>query len=53
MYELSQTFELESEYENMTADQEAAEIQALSPVAQAEYRELSKFHQHRQTSRTR
>ena len=46
MYELSQTFELESEYENMTVDQEAAEVQALSPVAQAEYRELSKFHQH-------
>ena len=46
MYELSQTFELEPEYENMTVDQEAAEVQALSPVAQAEYRELSKFQQH-------
>ena len=46
MYELSQTFELEPEYENMTVDQEAAEVQALSPVAQAEYQELSKFHQH-------
>ena len=46
MYELSQTFELESEYENMTMDQEAVEVQALSPVAQAEYQELSKFHQH-------
>ena len=37
MYELSQTFELEPEYKNMTMDQEAAEVQALSPVAQAEY----------------
>ena len=46
MYELSQMFELESEYKNMTVDQEAAEVQALSPVAQAEYQELSKFHQH-------
>ena len=45
MYELSQTFELEPEYENMTVDQEAVEVQALSPVVQAEYRELSKFHQ--------
>ena len=46
MYELSQTFELEPEYKNMTVDQEAAEVEALSPVAQAEYQELSKFHQH-------
>ena len=46
MYELSQTFELEPEYKNMTVDQEAEEVQALSPVAQAEYRELSKFHQY-------
>ena len=47
MYELSQSYELEPEYENMTVDQEAAEVQALLPVAQAEYRELSKLHQHR------
>ena len=46
MYELLQTFELEPEYENMTMDQEAEEVQALLPVAQAEYRELSKFHQY-------
>ena len=45
MYELSQTFELEPEYENMTVDQEAVEVQALSPVTQAEYQELSKLHQ--------
>ena len=37
MYELSQTSELEPEYKNMTVDQEAAEVQALPPVAQAEY----------------
>ena len=37
MYELSQSYELEPEYENMTVDQEAAEVQALPPVAQAEY----------------
>ena len=30
----------------MTVDQEAAEVQALPPVTQAEYRELSKLHQH-------
>ena len=45
MYELSQMYELEPEYENMTVDQEAAEVQALPPVAQAEYQELSKLHQ--------
>ena len=45
IYELSQTNELEPEYKNMTVDQEAVEVQALSPVAQAEYRELSKLHQ--------
>ena len=45
MYELSQTNELEPEYENMTVDQEAAEVQDLSPVVQAEYQELSKLHQ--------
>ena len=37
MYELSQMLELEPEYKNMTVDQEAVEVQALSPVAQAEY----------------
>ena len=30
----------------MTAEQEAAEVQALSPVGQAGYRELTKLHQH-------
>ena len=37
MYELSQAYEMEPEYESMTAEQEAAEVQALSPVGQAEY----------------
>ena len=47
VYELSQAYEMESEYESMTAEQEAAEVQALSPVGQAEYQELTKLH-HRQ-----
>ena len=46
VYELSQAYEMEPEYESMTAEQEAAEVQALSPVGQAEYRELTKLHQH-------
>ena len=37
VYELSQAYEMEPEYESMTAEQEAAEVQALSPVGQAEY----------------
>ena len=45
VYELSQAYEMEPEYENMTAEQEAVEVQALSPVGQAEYRELTKLHQ--------
>ena len=46
VYELSQAHEMEPEYESMTAEQEAAEVQALSPVRQAGYRELTKLHQH-------
>ena len=45
-YELSQSYELELEYEDMTPEQEAAEVQALTPMEQAEYRELTKLHQH-------
>ena len=45
MYELSQTYEMESEYESMTVEQEATEVQALSPAEQAKYRELTKLHQ--------
>ena len=46
VYELSQAYEMEPKYESMTAEQEAVEVQALSPVEQAEYRELTKLHQH-------
>ena len=45
VYELSQTCEMESEYESMTVEQEAAEVQALSPTEQAKYRELTRLHQ--------
>ena len=45
VYKLSQAYEMEPEYENMTAEQEAAEVQALSLVRQVEYRELTKLHQ--------
>ena len=40
-YELSQSYEIEPEYEDMTLEQEAAEAQALTPTEQAEYRELT------------
>ena len=46
VYELSQAYEMEPKYESMTAEQEVAEVQALSPVRQAGYRELTKLHQH-------
>ena len=36
---------MEPEHESMTAEQEAVEVRALSPVRQAEYRELIKLHQ--------
>ena len=45
VYELSQTYEMESEYESMTVEQEAAKVQALSPTEQAKYRELTRLHQ--------
>ena len=44
-YELSQTYEMEPEYEDMTPEQEATEVQALTPTEQAKYRELTKLHQ--------
>ena len=46
IYELSQTYEMEPEYEDMTLEQEATEVQALTPIEQAKYRELTKHHQH-------
>ena len=45
VYELSQAYEMEPEYESMTAEQEVVEVQALSPVGQAKYRKLTKLHQ--------
>ena len=38
VYELSQTNEMEFEYESMTMEQEATEVQALTPAEQAKYR---------------
>ena len=43
--ELSQLYEMEPEYEDMTPEQEATEVQALTPTEQVEYRELTKLHQ--------
>ena len=40
---MAQTYQLEDEYQDMTAEQEAAEVQTLTP--QAEYREMTKLHQ--------
>ena len=37
VYELSQTYKMESEYESMTVEQEATEVRALSPAEQAKY----------------
>ena len=45
VYELSQTYEMESEYESMTIEQEATEVQAFTPAEQAKYRELTRLHQ--------
>ena len=45
VYQLSQTYEMEPEYESMTIEQEAAEVWALSPAEQAKYRELTRLHQ--------
>ena len=45
IYELSQSYKIEPEYEDMTPEQESTEVQALTPTEQAEYRELTKLHQ--------
>ena len=45
VHKLSQAYEMESEYESMTVEQEAAKVQALSPTEQAKYRELTRLHQ--------
>ena len=44
VYELSQIYKMESEYENMTIEQEETEVQALTPAEQAKYRELTRLH---------
>ena len=36
-YELAQMYQLEDEYQDMTAEQEAAKVQTLTPWEQAEY----------------
>ena len=36
---------MEPEYKEMTPEQEATEVQALTPTEQAKYRELTKLHQ--------
>ena len=43
-YELAQTYQLEDEYQDMTAEQETAEAQMLMPQEQAEYQEKMKLH---------
>ena len=45
IYELSQSYEIEPKYEDMTPEQKATEVQALTPTEQARYRELTKLHQ--------
>ena len=44
-YELAQMYQLEDEYQDMTAEQKAAEVQTLMPWEQAEYQEMTKLHQ--------
>ena len=46
IYELSQMYEMEPEYKDMTLEQEATEVQALTPIEQVKYKELTKLHQH-------
>ena len=42
---INQMYQLEDEYQDMTAEQEAAEVQTLTPWEQAEYWEMTKLHQ--------
>ena len=46
LFELSQSYEMEPEYENMTPEQEAAEVKSMMPQEQAKYHELKQFHWH-------
>ena len=45
IYELYQSYEIEPKYEDMTPEQEATEVQTLTPADQEKYRELTKLHQ--------
>ena len=45
IYELSQMYEMEAEYKDMTLEQEATEVQTLTPTEQVKYRVLTKLHQ--------
>ena len=45
IYDLSQLYEMEPKYKDMTPEQEATEVQSLTPTEQAKYRELTKLHQ--------
>ena len=44
-YVITQTYQLEQEYHKMTSEQEADAVQALTPLEQAEYQELTKLYQ--------
>ena len=44
-YELAQMYQLEDEYQDMTAEQEATDVQTLMPWEQAGYQEMTKLHQ--------
>ena len=43
-YELAQMYQLEEKYQDMTAEQKAAEVQTLMPWEQAEYWEITKLY---------
>ena len=44
-YELTQMYQLEQEYHEMTLEQEADTVQALTPLEQVEHQELMMLHQ--------
>ena len=43
-YELAQAYQLEDEYQDTMAEQQAAGVQMLTPQEQAEYQELMTLH---------
>ena len=44
--ELSQSYEMEPEYRDMTPEQEAAKVKTMTPREQAEYHKLKQFYRH-------